>query len=48
VLTRFEAGHVGLQDVAGVQRLLRAAGLEPTRVRPVWFRLYALVAGVKP
>ena len=47
VLRRFEKGHVGLQDMAGFERLLSDAGIAPTRTRVVWLGLYAFVAGVK-
>jgi ubiquinone/menaquinone biosynthesis C-methylase UbiE len=47
VLRRFERGHVGLQDLAGLERLLRDAAIQPTRARRVWFGLYAFVVGEK-
>ena len=48
VLRRFESGHVGLQDMAGLKRLLTEAGVEVTDPRQVLLGLYALVSGVKP
>ena len=48
VLRRFESGHVGLQDMAGLKRLLTEAGVEVTDPRQVLLGLYALVLGVKP
>jgi ubiquinone/menaquinone biosynthesis C-methylase UbiE len=48
VLRRFERGHVGLQDMAGIERMLTDAGVEVTDPRRVWFGLYAMVAGSKP
>jgi ubiquinone/menaquinone biosynthesis C-methylase UbiE len=48
VLRRFERGHVGLQDRAGFEQLLNAAGIRVTHTRLVWLGLYAFVSGVKP
>lgn len=48
VLRRFERGHVGLQSRSGIEELLADAGIRVTRSRPIWFGLYAFVAGLKP
>jgi ubiquinone/menaquinone biosynthesis C-methylase UbiE len=48
VLRRFESGHVGLQDMHGIERLLADAGVDVTRSDRIWLGLYALVSGVKP
>ena len=45
VLRRFERGHVGLQDLAGFERLMTAAGLRVRTARRVWLGLYAYVVG---
>jgi ubiquinone/menaquinone biosynthesis C-methylase UbiE len=47
-LRRFEAGHVGLQERRGFERLLAAAGIEVTSSRTLLLGLYAVVAGRKP
>lgn len=39
---RFEAGHVGLQRVDGLRRLLEDAGLERAETRSVWRGMYGL------
>ncbi len=47
-LRRFEKGHVGLQERAGIERLMADAGLEVVSSRVVWLGLYAFVTGAKP
>ena len=42
---RFEAGHVGLQRVDGLRRLLENAGLERVEIRSVWRGLYGMAIG---
>lgn len=47
VLRRVERGHVGLQDMRGLEGLLAEAGIEVTSSQRIWFGLYGLVAGAK-
>ncbi len=42
---RFEAGHVGLQRLDGLRRLLENAGLERVETRSVWRGLYGMALG---
>jgi ubiquinone/menaquinone biosynthesis C-methylase UbiE len=39
---KFEAGHVGLQRVDGLRRLLENAGLERAEIRSAWGRVYGM------